>query len=167
MTDLRNQRRMAAAVLKCGQTRVWIDPLHADDVAAAVTRRDVAALIDKGTIKAHPKRGVSRARANKLAKQRAKGRRRGPGSRKGAVGGRDPRKRRWIRTIRPIREELKRLRGAKAIPASVYRRYYLLAKGGVFRSRAHLLSHMLTDGVINDEQAVPMTKRETPPTEGA
>jgi large subunit ribosomal protein L19e len=150
MSDLRNQRRLAAAVLDCGVGRVWIDPLHADAVAEAVTRQDIRALVKKGYIAAAQKAGTSKARARALAIQKESGRRKGPGSRKGAGGARSPRKQRWIRTIRPIRDELKKLRGEEKISPSIYRTYYRKAKGGAFRSRAHLVSHMRTDGHLEE-----------------
>lgn len=151
MSDLRNQRRLAAAILDCGENRVWIDPLHADAVAEAVTREDVRGLVKQGYVKASQKQGTSRGRARFLTVQKQSGRRKGPGSRKGAKGARDPRKQRWIRTIRPIRAVLKELRDNESIPRSVYRVYYRKAKGGAFRSRAHLVSHMRMDGKLAAE----------------
>lgn len=151
MSDLRNQRRIAAAVLDCGEGRVWIDPLHADAVAEAVTREDIRGLVRKGYIVALQKAGTSRGRARYQAGQKESGRQKGPGSRKGAKGARSPRKQRWIRTIRPIRATLKELRESGKVSPSVYRQYYLKAKGGVFRSKNHLVSHMRTDGALKEE----------------
>jgi large subunit ribosomal protein L19e len=151
MSDLRNQRRLAAAVLDCGEGRVWIDPLHADAVAEAVTREDIRGLVRKGYVKAAQKAGTSKARAHVIAAQKKSGRRKGPGSRKGAKGARNPRKAKWIRTIRPIRGVLREMRENKKITPTQYRLYYRKAKGGSFRSRAHLVSHMRTDGVIGEE----------------
>jgi large subunit ribosomal protein L19e len=151
MSDLRNQRRLAAAVLKCGEGRVWIDPLHADAVAEAVTRQDIRGLVRKGYVKAHQKAGTSKARASVIALQKASGRRKGPGSRKGAKGARNPRKQKWIRLIRPVRAVLKDLRDTEQLTPKLYRIYYRKAKGNVFRSRAHLLSHLRTDGAIKEE----------------
>jgi len=51
MTDLRNQRRMAAAILKCGENRVWMDTDRTDEVAEAVTRSDIRELVKGGAIK--------------------------------------------------------------------------------------------------------------------
>ena len=151
MSDLRNQRRLAAAVLDCGEGRVWIDPLHADAVAEAVTRQDVRGLIKKGYIKANQKAGTSTGRVRALAIQKESGRRKGPGSRKGAKGARSPRKQKWMRTIRPLRATLAELRDGKKITATLYRQYYMKAKGGAFRSKAHLISHMRTDGHLPEE----------------
>ena len=35
MVNLKTQKRVAAAVLKCGRGRVWIDPNEADQVSQA------------------------------------------------------------------------------------------------------------------------------------
>src|SRR5882672_3576566 len=110
MSDLRNQRRLAADVMKVGSSRVKIDPDRADEVAGAVTRADVRKLVSGGVITAVQKRGVSRGRGRKIAAQKAKGRRTGPGSRKGAAGARTPRKATWMSRIRALREELRSLR---------------------------------------------------------
>ena len=179
MTDLRNQRRMASEVLKVGHTSVWIDPLHAEEVAAAVTRQDIRGLVDKGYVRKLQAQGVSRGRARALAVQKATGRRKGPGSREGSRGSqaRDPRKQRWLRTIRPLRQTLAILRDEELIDPRTYRRYYRRAKGGVFRSRPHLLTHMVTDGLLTEEQAKDVRVRaenaraasfgQTPPAERA
>lgn len=150
MTDLRNQRRLAAAIGKCGSDRVWIDPDRLSDVASAVTRADVRRLITGGAIVIKPARGVSRGRAREVAEQRKQGRRRGPGSRKGAQYARLPRKERWMRLIRALRDELTKLKTDKQIDAHHYREYYRRAKGGQFRSRNHLVSHMKTEGVLKE-----------------
>lgn len=151
MTDLRNQKRVAAEVLKCGATRVWIDPLHSEEVAEAVTRADIRGLVKKGYVKKLQSLGVSKARARKTAEQKEKGRQRGPGSRKGAAGARDPQKPRWIRTIRPLRATLKELRGTEKITPAQYRKYYRQAKGGRYKSKAQLIFHMKTDGILRGD----------------
>ena len=150
MTDLRNQRRLAAAIGKSGYDRVWIDPDRIGDVASAVTRADVRRLISGGAIVIKPKRGVSRGRARAVAESRKGGRRRGPGSRKGAQTARLPRKQKWMRNIRALRDELRTLREAKKINAHQYRIYYMRAKGGQFRSRNHMLSHLRTEGILKE-----------------
>ena len=160
MTDLRVQRRIAARVIGCGQNRVWIDPLHAEDVAQAVTREDVRRLVRKGFITTHQKKGVSRGRARHHAAQKAKGRRRGPGSREGASGGRTPSKRAWINRIRALRDELVVLRDAGTLTPAQYRRYYRRAKGGVYTSRAHLVSHLVIDGVVPEGTRASTARKE-------
>jgi large subunit ribosomal protein L19e len=142
---------MAAQILKCGKGRVWIDPDRISDVASAVTRSDVRRLITGGAIKKEPVKAVSRGRARHSDAQRAKGRQRGPGSRKGGSNARFPRKRRWIQLIRPIREELRGLRDDGTIDARTYREYYRRAKGGQFRSRDHVVTHLRMEGHLKKE----------------
>jgi large subunit ribosomal protein L19e len=153
MADLRNQRRLAAQIMKAGASRVRIDPDRADEVAGAVTRADVRKLISGGVITTVQKEGFSRGRGRKLDMQKRKGRRTGPGSRKGAAGARTPRKAKWLSLIRALRDELRSLREKGAIDAHTYRAYYVRAKGGQFRSRAHLKSHMKTEGALPEEVA--------------
>ena len=148
---LKNQRRLAAAVLKCGEHRVWINPEELEEVEKAVTKRDIRNLVKKGIIKAKKKKGVSRGRTRAAHIQRKKGRRQGHGSRKGTSYARRPRKRRWILTIRPIRSYLQDLRREKIITPAQYRRYYVRAKGGEFRSTSHLRTHLVMEGVIGEK----------------
>ena len=148
--DLKNQKRMAAEILKCGHTRVWLDPNRIEDIADAITRADIRTAIESGTIRALPQKGISRGRARYMAAQKAKGRRRGQGSRKGTGGARTPRKRRWIQTIRPIRVELAKLREEGKITKKVYREFYMKAKGGMFKSRNNLLMHLKTAGYLKE-----------------
>jgi len=152
MTDLRHQRRMAAEVLKCGENRVWMDPDRCEEIAKAVTRSDIRLLIKGGAIAKKPVKGISSARKKKLKMQKEKGRRKGPGSRKGAKNARYPRKRKWVVTIRAIRAYLRELRDEGKIDRHIYRTYYRRAKGGVFRSKAHLRSHLIDEGIIKEEE---------------
>ena len=149
--DLKNQKRMAAEVLKCGRNRVWIDPNRAEDVADAITRADIRTAIQSGSIRAMPVRGISRGRARHRLAQKAKGRRRGQGSRKGTSGARKPQKEAWIQTIRPLRNTLRELRDEGKITRTVYREFYMKAKGGMFRSKNNLLMHLKTAGYLKEE----------------
>ena len=152
MTDLRNQRRMASSILKCGENRVWMDSDRTDEIAKAVTRGDIRILINGGAIKSKQIQGISRGRKKFNQKQKDKGRRKGHGSRKGAKYARLPRKERWIKTIRPIRTYLRQLRDDKSIEKNVYRKYYRKAKGGEFRSKHHLRTRMTSDGFLKENK---------------
>jgi large subunit ribosomal protein L19e len=79
--------------------------------------------------------------------QKRKGRRKGHGTRAGTANARNPRKNRWMRTIRSQRRVLKAFRADGTIEPSQYRRYYLKAKGGSYRSIAHMRSQMTVEGV--------------------
>ncbi len=153
MADLANQRRLAASLLKCGEGRVWIDPASQDDLADAVTRSDIRSAIKAGVIRRGPVRGTSRARARRHAAEVRKGRHSGPGSRRGSPTSRLPKKDRWMRRIRAQRELLRELRSSKQISPAIYREFYRRAKGGMFRSRAHLLVNLRLAGHLPEARA--------------
>lgn len=136
--NLKNQRRLAAAVLDVGVNRIHIDPEGADVVEAAITRQEIRKLIKDGVIKAIPLKTTSRGRARMRMAQKKTKRRSGPGSRKGAKYSVVPRKTRWMGRIRAQRRRLKRLRERRTITVSTYRNLYRKAKGGVFRSVAEM-----------------------------
>ena len=46
MVSLKTQKRLAAAVLKCGKRRVWIDPNEADQVSQANSRTKMEIMQD-------------------------------------------------------------------------------------------------------------------------
>lgn len=142
MTDLANQRRLAAEVMDIGVNRVWLDPDASKDIAAALTREDIRKLIEEGKVGKNPIKGVSRGRARKLHEARAYGHRKGHGSRSGAKGARRPKKEMWMKRIRALRGMLRELRENNTIDASTYRKLYVKAKGGEYRSRAHLKAHI-------------------------
>ena len=150
MTDLRNQRRMAASILKCGVNRVWMDQDRLDEIAKAVTKEDIRILINGKAITVRQIKGISNGRKKYNEKQKQKGRKRGHGSRKGAKYARLPKKERWMRTIRSLRRYLKTLRDEKQIDKTTYRKYYMKAKGGEFRSKHHLQTHLVADGILKE-----------------
>ncbi len=152
MTDLNNQRRMAADVLKCGENRVWMDPNRMEEIADCITRSDIRMAVNSGLIKAKAKKGSSRGRIRHNAAQKASGKRKGPGSRSGTANARVRDKTRWISTIRPLRDELKNLRDNGDITPTTYRLYYRRAKGGLYRSRRNLRQHMISAGHLKEEE---------------
>ncbi len=151
MSNLSNQRKLASKVLGCGLDRVWFDPEASEEIASAITREDLRGLIEKGTIKAKPIRGVSRGRARVVDEKRKYGHRKGHGSRKGKKGARNSRKEQWVKKIRALRRRLKELRDDESLDKSVYCRLYRKAKGGEYRSVAHLESHLEAEKLIVKE----------------
>lgn len=147
------QKRLAARVLKCGVSRVWIDPKHVEDVRNAITAADIRRLVKRGVIKKLPEKGTSRARARKIAEQKKKGRRKGIGSRKGAKYARKPKKERWMERIRAQRKLLRELRDKGKITRRVYRELYRKASGGFFHSKAHLLLYINRNNLWSEEYA--------------
>jgi large subunit ribosomal protein L19e len=146
MTKLEFQKRLAAAIMKIGKSRVWISPEKEKqkEIKSAITRADVKKFISKGDIKEKPEK-IKRPREKKK-------KRKGPGSRKGSKYARLPRKRRWINTVRPLRRMLKELKDEGKIDNSTYRKLYMLVKGGQFRSRSHMRIYMEQHGMIKKEE---------------
>jgi large subunit ribosomal protein L19e len=141
------QKKLAVDILKVGKSRVWISPAKEDqkEVQAAITRVDIKRLIKKGTIKAIPSKV-------KKPKPAAKRKRRRAGSRKGSKYARLPKKRRWMSTVRPLRAMLKELKDDGQIDNATYRRLYMLAKGGQFRSRSHMRLYMEQHGILKKKK---------------
>lgn len=138
MTDLSNQRRLAARILKVGQNRVWIDPQRMDDVEAAITREEVKKLVHEKVIKALPEKGVSRARTKIIQEKKRKGRRKGAGSRTGAGYAKISKKEAWMSRIRSLRKRLRELKATRIITETTYRKLYSAAGSGRFESVADL-----------------------------
>lgn len=146
--ELSTQRRLAAELLSVGVNRVWIDPARVVDVSAAISREDVKRLIRQGVIGTKPERAISRGRFRERISKRERGRRRGVGSRKGARKARQPKKAVWIRTVRPLRSRLRELKREGVIDQREYRRLYRMVKGGAFKSRGHLETHLRERGLL-------------------
>ena len=153
--SIRTTRRLAASILKVGEKRIRIVPGEQKAAKEALTRDDVRALIKREAITAEPKRGVSRFRGREKARQRALGRRRGVGSRKGRKYSKVPRKTLWIRRIRAQRRLLRELLEKGRIEPSIYRHTYNMIKGGAFKARSSMLSHLADVGLLKGKGGKP------------
>jgi large subunit ribosomal protein L19e len=142
--SLKSQRRLAAAILKVGETRVWIDPERIDYVETAITREEIRKLIHEKVVKSLPEKGVSRARARVLAEKRKKGLRRGPGGKSGPARSKISKKQAWMNRIRPLRRRMRKLKLTRAITVSTYRKLYDMSESGVFESKADLERYIRT-----------------------
>ena len=146
--NLKPQKRMSAEILKCGENRVYFDPYLEEDISLAITREDIRNLIKQGAIKKRYKKGISKYRKNLQHERKKKGLGRGLGKRKGTKHARTPKKRAWIKRIRPLRRELKKLRDRKSITTATYRKLYRNAKGGMFTSVAQLNRYITEKDLI-------------------
>jgi large subunit ribosomal protein L19e len=133
--SLVSQKRLAAELLKVGLSRVWVDPEDTDRVSSAITREEIRKLIHEGSIRKLTEIGISRGRKRTRKQELLAGRHKGPGSTKGHSA---DSKRRWVVRIRSIRGRLRTLRDRRLITTQIYRKLSLMAKGGSFRSAAHL-----------------------------
>lgn len=139
MGGLSLQRKLAAKIMKVGTTKVWINPENIADVKNAITGADVRKMISHGYIK---------VRKDKIRfPTKLKSTKRSPGRTRGKAGAVYNKKRRWINTVRPLREMIKTLKAEGKIDKETYKRTYMLIKGGSFRSRAHLKLHLEQKGV--------------------
>lgn len=132
------QKRLAGEVLNCSPKRCWFDEEHLEDIKGAITKADIASLVNDGVIVKIQKKGISRFRARKIAMQKKKGKRKGVGSRKGRKTARTPRKETWINRVRLQREFLQYLKTKGLINPKVFRDLYMKSKGGFFRSKRHI-----------------------------
>lgn len=138
MTNLTNQRRLAAQVMKVGRNRVWIDPTRIQDVESAITREEIRKLVHEKVIATVPIQGVSRGRAKVVQAQKRKGRRKGPGSKSGTPRAVISKKDAWMVKIRSLRRKLRELKASRVITESNYRKLYMIAGSGRFSSIADM-----------------------------
>ena len=147
MVNLRSQKAVAARILNCGKGRVHIDPQSQERVASAITRNDLKGLISAGVVSKKPIQGTSRKRARDRMEKKRKGRRRGAGNVEGGLNARNPKKRKWILTIRSLRKYLYGLRVQGVLDKNAYRRLYRQCGGGFFRNKTHLKIHLEKEGI--------------------
>ncbi len=145
-----SQKRVAADILKCGMSRVRIS--SPKEAADALTRNDIRDLIDSGVIYKIPKAGTTHGYAKATARQKKKGRRSGRGSRKGSAGARAPTKKLWMIKVRAQRRLLRELIEKQQVTKDNYRQVYYWIKGGMFRSRQHLLLTLREKGMLGRAQ---------------
>jgi large subunit ribosomal protein L19e len=140
---MKTQRRLAAEILKVGESKIWFDPTKISEIEKAVTKADVRKLIEKGYIK---------VRKEKLKKPKEKKKkRRYEGSKKGGKYSIVPRKRRWIALVRSLREFAKELKKEGKIDNKTYRLVRRWIKGGMFKSKMHMKLYLEQHKLIKGE----------------
>lgn len=88
--NLRTQKRLASAVLGCGERKIWLDPNEVSEISNANSRQTIRKLVADGLIIRKPVTMHSRSRARELNLARRIGRHRGFGKRKGTADARMP-----------------------------------------------------------------------------
>ena len=142
------QKRLAAQLMHCSEKRVRFEQEALDEIKEAITKADIRSLIKRKAIIEIPAHGVSRVRARDLQVQKAKGRRRGVGSRKGKATARSAPKQVWMAKARLQRGFIKMLKDKELISPEAFRELYLKIKGGFFRNKRHIKIYMEEHGMI-------------------
>jgi large subunit ribosomal protein L19e len=132
-------RRLAAGLMRIGQSKVRFDPARVNEADKALTRADVKNLIQSKVITKAPIKG----RRKKPDK-----RRRGAGSKKGSMGARAVQKDLWMAKVRAQRKLLNQLLSDGALPQEHKRKMYGRIKSGLFKSKRALLTYLKEGGLI-------------------
>merc|ERR1712072_49405 len=139
MVSLRLQKRLSAAVLKCGKRRIWLDPNEVSEIALATSRRTIKKLYKDGLIVKKQVVTHSRANARKHYQEKRLGRHSGTGKRHGTKEARMPAKVMWMRRQRALRRLLRKLRKNRKIDRNLYHKFYLGSKGNLYRNKKVLI----------------------------
>jgi len=140
--DIKVQKRLAAKVLNCSPKNVVFATDKLATVKEAITTADIRDLVNSNLVWKKSPHSQSRVRARKIAVQKSKGLRKGPGSRKGTANARLKDRDVWMMKSRLQRATIKDLRSRSRIEPTTYRELYKKVKGNYFRSRKHILQYL-------------------------
>ena len=132
--NVKNQKKLAAQILKTGKRRISFDESNLAKVKEAITKTDIRSLITKKIIKTKPNKGHSRAHARKILLQKRKGKRKNRGSHKGKNTARLPRKEAWMIKVRAQRKFIKKLKNKHLLSNRNFRDLYSRVKNNRFRT---------------------------------
>merc|ERR1712176_971488 len=138
MSALLLQKRLAAAVMKCGKNKVWLDPNENQNISNANSRHQVRRLIKDGLIIKKPTVVHSRARARANTEARRKGRHTGTGKRLGTANARMPVKLLWMRRQRVLRRLLAKYRKQEKLDKHIHKEKARRQRAAMFRAQAHV-----------------------------
>jgi large subunit ribosomal protein L19e len=149
---MRGKKKLAARILKTSITKVTFAADALEDIKKAITRSDLRGLIAIGKISKSSANQHSRVRARKLAAQKRKGRKKGPGKRRGTKNARLTQKERRIMDMRSQRAFLKLMRKKSLLSPHNYRKLYAKSRGGYFRNRRHIKLYIGEHNLIEQKK---------------
>ncbi len=141
--SLRTVRRMAADILKVGESRVYIDPDRIDEASSAMTRADVKDLIKNGVIKRKPVTGKKKGKLRKRKRS---------GSRKGTKYSRKTRKEAWMERVRALRKLLRELIETGKVEKKHKKSIYARIKGNIFKGKRALINHLKDEKILKEDE---------------
>jgi large subunit ribosomal protein L19e len=144
-------KRTAAQILGRGESAIRLRESSLDDISKAITRDDVRRLISGGSVFALKAKKNLSMNSKILRQKREEGRRRGVGRRKGSRNARSGMT--WEKKVRAQRFLLSELKGRGKFDNMMFRKLYLLVKGGSFADKAALLRKINDMGVqVSDKE---------------
>jgi large subunit ribosomal protein L19e len=143
-------KRLAAEMLDRGVSSIRVREKGLEDAQKAITREDVRKLIKDGNVYAQKEMPNTSTHSKILHEKRAKGRRRGTGSKHGSTRSRQSVE--YKKKIRGQRRVLAALKSDNTINNELYKQFYRLVRGNIFPSKASLLSHIKGKGVAIDDE---------------
>ncbi|MCF7871826.1 50S ribosomal protein L19e [Candidatus Woesearchaeota archaeon] len=155
------QKRLASRLMKASSKRIKFAADRLADIKEAITKTDIRQLIDEKAITKQNEKGISRSRANKIKKQKSKGKQKGPGSKKGKRTARLPKKEEWMNKIRSQRQLIKQLKDNENITQETYREIYKKSKGGYFRNKRHIKLYLEDHNLFQQSKSKPKKQQST------